>query len=211
MESVKRGDKAALEALYGDYSKTLIAFFYRLTWDRTQSEDLLQETFLRLWKSAQFYRGDSKVSTYVFQIAKNLAFSNQSLARNRHEKVATDPHEGNDPAARESHYAPDLSVEKAELRRIVRAEVDALPEPQKLCVILAQFEELKQADIAQILGIPIGTVKSRLFNAEQTLRRRLGRYIEGGVGPAAGVQLPGASGLNAAVKPSSAEENPHGS
>ncbi|MGH7144706.1 MAG: RNA polymerase sigma factor [Planctomycetota bacterium] len=211
MQAVKAGDKAALEQLYGAYAKPLISFFFRLTWDRTQSEDLLQETFLRLWKSAAFYRGDSKVSTYIFQIAKNLAFSNQALARNRHEKTAPDPHAGDDPAARESHASPTLSVEKDELRRIVRAEVDGLPEPQRLCVILAQFEDLKHTDIAQILGVPVGTVKSRLFNAEQTLRRRLGRYLEGDVrvtGPAKDLGANSASAVPAPARDSAAAAHP---
>src|SRR5438876_11684105 len=83
MRRVAGGDRAAFEELYGKYAKPVMSFVYHLTWDRGLAEDLTQETFLRVWRGAPGYRPMGRFSTWLFQIAKNVAFSEGARARRR--------------------------------------------------------------------------------------------------------------------------------
>jgi len=163
MLRIKGGDRAAFEELYALYRKPLANFLYRLCWNRTLSEDLLQEVFLRVWRAAPGYEPASKVTTYLFKIAHNL-FLNE--AARRREKIVAD-------AEPESRDDPASEYHRREIREAVRKAVEALPEGERECIVLSEFHGFKYAEIAGILGIPEGTVKSRMFSAVQHLREGL--------------------------------------
>jgi len=163
MLRVKAGDRAAFEELYGLYRKPLASYLYRLCWNRPLAEDLLQEAFLRLWRAAPGYEPSAKVSTYVFRIAHNL-FINESARRR--EKVL----EGPGP---ETRADPASDLQRREVQESVRRAVEELPEGERECLLLAEFHGFRYAEIAEILGIPVGTVKSRMFSAVQRLRETL--------------------------------------
>lgn len=163
MLRIKGGDRPAFEELYGLYQKPLVNYLYRLCWNRSLAEDLLQEAFLRLWRAAPNYEPTAKVSTYIFRIAHNL-FLNE--AARRREKTL----EGADEEIR-SNPASDLS--RREVRTAVKRAIEALPEGERECLLLSEYQGFKYAEIAEVLGIPVGTVKSRMFSAVRRLRESL--------------------------------------
>lgn len=163
MLRVKGGDRAALGELYGLYQKPLVNYLYRLSSNRGLSEDLLQETFLRIWKAAATYEPTAKVSTYVFRIAHNL-FLNEAARRREMALEGTDNEMRADPAS-------DLG--RREVQNAVKRAIEALPDGERECLLLSEYNGFKYAEISEILGIPLGTVKSRMFSAVQRLKEAL--------------------------------------
>ncbi len=163
MLRVKGGDRSAFEELYRLYQKPLVNYLYRLCWNRALAEDLLQEAFLRVWKAAPNYAPTAKVSTYIFRIAHNL-FINE--ASRRREKAL----EGVDQELR-SEPASDLA--RREVVSAVKKAIEALPDGEREVLLLSEYQGFKYAEIAEILGIPVGTVKSRMFSAVQRLKEAL--------------------------------------
>ncbi len=163
MLRVKAGDRAAFEEIYGLYRKPLATFLYRLCWNRALVDDLLQEAFLRLWRAAPDYEPSAKVSTYVFKIAHNL-FLNEAARRRAKALEDAEPETRDDPAS---------DLHRREVQDAVRKAVEALPEGERECLTLSEFHGFKYSEIGEILGIPLGTVKSRMFSAVQHLREAL--------------------------------------
>ena len=170
MLQVKAGDRAAFEEIFRLYQKPLANYLYRLTGNRTRSEDLLQDTFLRLWKAAPNYEPSAKVSTYVFRIAHNL-FLNDAARRREKALESMEAETRSDPAS-------DLS--RREIRSAVQKAVEALPEGEREVLLLSEYSGFKYAEISEILGIPVGTVKSRMFSAVQRLKEALKGLSHGG-------------------------------
>lgn len=185
MARIAQGDAHAFEELYGAYAKAVGHFLYRMCYDVGLAEDCLQEVFLRLWKAAPGWRGDGKVSTFIFQIAKNLGLDAREKAGREKARVFSEADskdsaggrraDGREPAERGD--GPAQRLEGEELRAEVRRAVEALPQEQRIVVHLAQTEGLTYREVAEILQLPAGTVKSRMAAAVETLRRKLERYV----------------------------------
>jgi RNA polymerase sigma-70 factor (ECF subfamily) len=163
MLRVKVGDPAAFAELYGLYQKPLVNYLFRLCFNRTLSEDLLQETFLRIWKAAATYEPTAKVSTYVFRIAHNL-FLNEAAKRREIALEGADNELRADPAS-------DLG--RREIQGAVKKAIEGLPDGEREVLLLSEYNGFKYAEISEILAIPVGTVKSRMFSAMQRLKEAL--------------------------------------
>jgi RNA polymerase sigma-70 factor (ECF subfamily) len=185
MLQVRGGDMAAFEELYARYSRPLLNFFYRLTWDRAFSEDLVQEAFLRLWKGRKNYRPTGKFTTYLFQIAKNHWLNERDKKMRRIAPVSLEAggdaeSNGFRDAVPGPERGPMAEVLNQELSERIAAAVEGLSEKLKLVFVLGQLKGFRYADIAEILEIPVGTVKSRMSNAEKAIRGRLSAYLAPG-------------------------------
>jgi RNA polymerase sigma-70 factor (ECF subfamily) len=163
MLRVKAGERAAFEELFHLYQKPLSNYLFRLTGNRARAEDLIQDTFLRLWKAAPSYEPTAKVSTYVFRIAHNL-FLNEVARRREKALESMDAETRSDPAS-------DLN--RREVQSAVQRAVEELPEGEREVLLLSEYNGFKYAEISEILGIPVGTVKSRMFSAVQRLKEAL--------------------------------------
>ncbi|MBI2933203.1 MAG: sigma-70 family RNA polymerase sigma factor [Planctomycetes bacterium] len=163
MVRVKAASAEAFQELYALYRKPLANFFYRLCWNRSLVDDLVQEVFLRLWRAAPTYEPSAKPSTYIFRIAHNL-WMNEAA-----KKKATVLEDLEHAIERD----PSDDAQRDELRKAVRRAIEGLPEGERECLILSEVNGLRYAEIGEILGIPIGTVKSRIFNAVRRLREAL--------------------------------------
>ena len=163
MLRVKAGDRTAFEELFHLYQKPLANYLFRLTGNRARAEDLIQDAFLRLWKAAPTYEPTAKVSTYVFRIAHNL-FLNEAARRREKALESMDAETRSDPAS-------DLN--RRELQSAVQKAVEELPEGEREVLLLSEYNGFKYAEISEILGIPVGTVKSRMFSAVQRLKEAL--------------------------------------
>ncbi|MBI4566289.1 MAG: sigma-70 family RNA polymerase sigma factor [Planctomycetes bacterium] len=163
MLAVKEGSAEAFRELYELYRKPLANFLYRLCWDSSLVEDLLQEVFLRVWRARGSYQPQAKVSTYLFRIAANLWINESAKRRERSSELA----EG------VVGDAVSESLERSEIQKAVRQAIGELPEGERICLILSEYNGLKYAQIAEVLGIPVGTVKSRMYSAIQRLKELL--------------------------------------
>ena len=181
MERYRDGDDDAFRELVDQFQRPLVNFFYRLTWDRFASEDYAQEVFQRLIRYRSAYHPSAKFSTYLFRIAKNYW-----IDRYRERKAAPKMtslentignSEGRPLSLRDTVEAggpgPDERIGQKEIRRRVMKAVECLPEEQRLVFVLSENQGLKYSDIAEVMEIPVGTVKSRMHTAVRRLRELL--------------------------------------
>ncbi len=190
--AAKGGDKEAFGRLVEAYQDRIYGYLARMLADPEEAEDVAQEVFLRAYRSLGRFRGTSSFHTWLYRIASNLAID---VARRRKRQDNTTysldaPLDaGEDEYEREmpdDSRAPDQISEQAELQRAVRQAVMELPEKLRDVVVLYELQGESYEDIAAILGVPLGTVKSRLFNARGQLKKRLQRMVDAGelqVGP----------------------------
>ena len=183
MLAAGKGDGEAFAALYDRWSGPVLRFLWHLSYDRDAAEDLMQETFLRAWRAAPRYEVRARFSTWLFQVARNLWLHEREKVLRRPPRVSLDaPREGasgepGDPlAARLPGPGPSPAgeAEREEAGRRIRAAVDRLPERLREVFVLGAIEERPYAEVAAILGIPEGTVKSRMWTAVREVRARLG-------------------------------------
>ncbi|MGI5488674.1 RNA polymerase sigma factor [Microtetraspora malaysiensis] len=156
---VADGDAAALGELYERYSRPLFAFLFRLAGDRGTAEEILQDTLLALWRSAGTYQSRSSVSTWLFGVARRQA---HNRLRGLPPPLPAEPPDGAAPEPGPEELA--VSGDR------VQQALARLPLAQREVVVLAYLNDLGHPEIAEILGIPVGTVKSRLHHARATLR-----------------------------------------
>jgi len=182
MARLQAGDVRAFELLYARYAHPLLNFFFQMCFDRAAAEDYLQETFLRVWRARASYRPIGKVSTWLFEIAKNFWFNERAKIRRR--PFATGA--GGDEAQAQLALLPDAGTEgsppdaarASEVAEAIGRAVAELSEKLRAAFVLARYQQLPYAEIAEILDIPVGTVKSRVALAERLLRARLASYLE---------------------------------
>ena len=151
-------DRHALAELYRLYHPRLFQFAYRLTGSYGAAEELVNDTMLAVWTSAQTFRKQSKVSTWIFGIAYRKCMSR--LRRNR---LPTD-------SAVSVEHLPDRSANTVEERDWVREGLNRLSEEQRLCVILVFYVGCSYAEVAEIAACKAETVKTRMFHARRKLR-----------------------------------------
>ena len=191
MLRVKRGDGAAFETLVEKYKQPVLNLLYRTLRDATEAEDLAQNVFVQVYKSAHRYRVSAKFSTWLFTIARNLCL-NEIRRRSRHPADSLDqPHPEHDdqPAHQyedvKNFSAPDLLLQ-GELEEKIQEALGELPENQRTAVLLCREEELSYEDIAEVLGCSLSATKSLIHRARLTLKQKLKPYLRTGVwqGPA---------------------------
>jgi RNA polymerase sigma-70 factor (ECF subfamily) len=175
MMLVKNGDYAAFDELYDRYCGPIRRFLFSLAWDMDVAEDYLQEVFLRLWRARDRYQPTGRFSAYLFQIAKNyyLAHARKAKARVSEVSLSREDPSGFRVFANlrvNQRIEPEIHLLEHYRRLTIRRAIDALPDNQKLVFVMSHFEDMKYAEIAEVLGIAVGTVKSRMFAAVNTLR-----------------------------------------
>jgi len=175
MLRVREGDAASFEALLHRYRVPLVSFFCRMVRDQGLAEDLAQEVFLRVYKSRERYQPEARFTTWLYRIATNLALN---AIRDRKETVCDAPGDDSDSGPILDRFAdPQPTVEqrlmRADRERLIRQAVGALPENQRVAVILHKYQEVDYHQIAKVLSVSESAVKSLLFRAYETLRVRL--------------------------------------
>jgi RNA polymerase sigma-70 factor, ECF subfamily len=171
MGELAAGSHRALESLYRRYASRLAGFFWRMGADAAEMDELVQDAFVRLWRHGAGWRGDGRLSTYLFGIARSAWLESRSEARR-----SALPPDGRGAAP--GPLPPDRALELNELGGEIGRALAELPEGLRDVFSLATAGGLKYREIAGLLGIPVGTVKSRMAAAEEKLRERLGRYME---------------------------------
>jgi RNA polymerase sigma-70 factor (ECF subfamily) len=177
MLRLRAGEEEAFDVLVGKYRAPVIHFLYRLVHRREPAEDLAQEVFLRVYRARKSYRPTAKFSTWLFRIATNVALNALRDGRMRHEReMSIDADAGVMPLAErlpDAMATAEQALVERERRAAIRRAVDALPEKQRLAVLLHKYQEMDYAEIAEVLEISESALKSLLFRAYETLRARL--------------------------------------
>ena len=165
------GDSGAFREIVSRYHKELFQFVYRFTHNQSAAEDVVQDTFTQLHLSAASFDTTRRLKPWLFTIAANKA-RDQLRARSRRREVSLDAQIGSDDQGQsfvellsDEGADPTEALDDSEQRRIVRDVVDQMPENLAEVLILAYFHRFAYKQIAEILSIPLGTVKSRLHAA----------------------------------------------
>ena len=178
MALVSAGDGGAFEQLMERHQRLVVGTVSRMLGNNSDAEDIAQQVFVRVWKSANRYVPRAKFTTWLLKITRNLVF-NELRRRSRHAQVPLqgETEEEERPIRDERAVAPDASLLEQELQKAVDAAIANLPETQRLAVILRRYEELSYEEIAETLEQSVSAVKSLLFRARAELRASLNRYL----------------------------------
>lgn len=176
----RQGDQQAFSALFGRYQRIIFSLIRHLTGDEEAAADLTQETFVKAWHALPRLRESQAFGGWLRIIGTNLV--RDHARRRRPESTLTD--ETNDdglaPDPPDGRPGIEENLISAQQQVAIREAVSRLPEPQRIVLIMHHFEEVPVAEIALELGIPLGTVLSRLSRGREALRRRLAPYVEAG-------------------------------
>jgi RNA polymerase sigma-70 factor, ECF subfamily len=182
MLRVKAGDQAAFDYLVQKYRRPLVSFMYRMARNAAAAEDLAQEVFLRVYRSRASYEASAKFTTWLYRIATNLAVNHARDTRHERPEVTVSIDEP-DAETGTTFELPDsnLTAEQAMVRRermmAIRRKVEALPEQQKLAVIMHKYQQMDYKQIAEVLKKSESATKSLLFRAYETLRDQLKEFV----------------------------------
>ncbi|MDM0044499.1 sigma-70 family RNA polymerase sigma factor [Variovorax dokdonensis] len=169
-----KSDRQAFAALFKHFAPRIKSYLMRSGSSESQAEEFAQEAMVNVWKKAAgFDPAEAAASTWIFAIARNLRIDHFRRLGNRMEQIASDPHEDALAGAEDPEPTPEEQLFGAQCERAVRSAMAALPPEQQLVLRLSFYEEHPHARIAAELGLPLGTVKSRVRLALNQLRRRL--------------------------------------
>jgi RNA polymerase sigma-70 factor (ECF subfamily) len=182
MLRVRAGDDSAFEYLVQKYRRQMVSFMYRMSHNTAAAEDLAQEVFLRVYRSRANYEASAKFTTWLYRIATNLAVNH---ARDtRHERPENTVNlDQPDSETGQTPDVPDgsLTVEESILRRerlaAIRERVQALPERQRMAVVMHKYQQMDYKQIAEVLKLSESATKSLLFRAYETLRVQLKEFV----------------------------------
>ena len=169
----QRGDMSAFETLANFHTPYVYNLALRVARDPHEAEDLTQETWLRAWRGLPTYRADAKFTTWLYRIVTNLFYNR--LPRLKQQLTELDP----DDAALhlpDDHQHTESNQLSKELKTHLHQAIKNLPSHYQLLITLRHLQDLSYTDIAQITGMPLGTVKTGIFRARQMLKSALEEY-----------------------------------
>ena len=171
-----KGDEIAFAELVGEHQRMVVQLAINLLGDRDEALDLSQEVFLRVFRTIARFRGQSTLRTWIYRIAVNQARNRHRFWRRRHraDQVSLDAHIAIHGDFRSgAEVGPDRVFDQKELAARLKSALDGLPFDQRTAIVLREIDGLSYDEIAYSLGVAVGTVKSRLTRARQTLRLEL--------------------------------------
>ncbi|MER2263736.1 sigma-70 family RNA polymerase sigma factor [Methylobacterium oxalidis] len=164
---VARGDRAAMQALYGRHATAVYRFLVRILRDASRAEDLVSDVFFDVWQQAGRYEGRASVTTWLLSIARFKALS--ALRARSHAELEPEVAE----AVPDEADTPETVLQKAGKAEALRRCIAGLSAEHRMVVDLVYYHELSVEEAAQVLAIPAGTVKTRLFHARKRLSELL--------------------------------------
>jgi RNA polymerase sigma-70 factor (ECF subfamily) len=182
MLAVAAGDEAGYNYLVTKYHRQIIHFLFRMVRNEAVAEELAQEVFLRVYRSRESYRAEAKFSTWLYRIATNLAVNHARDTKYERtaqtlELNAPDPESGTMPEVADDDPNIEQRMLREERMAAIRKQVAALPERQRLAVLMHKYQEMDYRQIGEVLKLSESATKSLLFRAYQTLRERLKEFV----------------------------------
>lgn len=178
MVEFKAGRREAFDELVRRNLGSVHSLIFRFMRNESHVDDLTQETFLRIYRHAESYQPTAKFSTWLYRIVANLCFN--ALRAKKLKRTCSLDNSAQDSSIElpdTAQRSPSEEVNDEELGRIIKEEICALPENQRMAIILKQYEQLNYDEIADVMETSPSAVKSLLSRARTTLRTKLGRYL----------------------------------
>lgn len=176
VQKVKRGDKNAFDVLVRKYQFKIIKLISRYVSDPTEALDVSQEAFLKAYRALPGFRGDSAFYTWLYRIAINTA-KNYLVAQGRRppgsDIDAQEAEQYDGQSYLKEYETPERVLLKDEIEETVFKAIEELPEDLRTAITLREFEGMSYEEIAQTMGCPIGTVRSRIFRAREAIDNKL--------------------------------------
>ena len=166
VDRCRRGDEGAFQELVDEHKRLVFALIARVIPDRSRTEDAAQDVFLRIYRGLPYFRGESRLSTWIYRIVANVCAQEQT----RRPVAASLDDDRTRPA---TPAAMDRQFSDLELRERLEKAIARLPPNQRLLVAAHYLEGVQYEDLAEALALPLGTVKTQLHRAKQQLRRML--------------------------------------
>ncbi|HEX3697302.1 MAG TPA: sigma-70 family RNA polymerase sigma factor [Polyangia bacterium] len=187
VERARNKDYAAFEQLLARYEDKVFRLAYRFVRNESEAKEILQDTFLAIWRKLDTFKGDSQFSSWVYRVAANAALMRLRSQR-RHPEVSTeelpagflDQQQYGQILSPGENWArrPDEELQSEEVRQHIQAAVDALPEIYRTVFLVRDVEGLSTEETAELLGISVPTVKTRLHRARMALRETITAYFD---------------------------------
>ncbi len=184
IERVAAGDREAFEAFYHRYQRKVFAYLLRLLRRPALIEEVLDDVMLAVWHGAGRFDGRSRASTWVFGIAYHKALKALTRARRSADRdgPSLDAPEAEAPVVPAGGSGPESAAQRSELRRKLASAMDCLSPAQRAVVELTFYYGYSYPEVAEIVGCPVNTVKTRMFHARRLLKERLPRLGVAGAG-----------------------------
>jgi RNA polymerase sigma-70 factor (ECF subfamily) len=174
----RRGEDDAFRLIFDRYGRPVISFIYDMVGQRDLAEELTQETFVRAFKNLKSLRDDTKLSTWLFGIAKNVARESLRYKHRETDKVAIEDDRVIEMS--DGRLPPDRELLDKELSGVITSALDSLDEDKRMVFTLKIFQQRSYEEIAEITGFSIPKLKTDLHRARAEMRRRIKPYV--GVG-----------------------------
>jgi RNA polymerase sigma-70 factor (ECF subfamily) len=177
VRKLQRGETDAFEILIRRHQKAIFNLVYRMLGDYDEAAEISQEAFLSAYRAIANFRGDSNFSTWLYRIALNHATTRRKSVNARQQRsVSID----NTEPPVDPHPGPAETMEKKEIRQRVQHALNRLEPEDATIILLRDLQDAPYEEVARVLEIPLGTVKSRLHRARQALRSELSAYFYAG-------------------------------
>jgi len=179
---VQAGDKAAFDLLVLKYQRKILRLLSRMLRDQSEIEDVMQEAFIKAYRALPQFRGDSAFYTWLYRIAINTA-RNWMASQSRRPSSPNSPQSEDGETFDEidnltDNNTPESLLASREIAESVNDSIQALPEELRTAIVLREIEGLSYEEIAQAMGCPIGTVRSRIFRAREAIAAKLRPMID---------------------------------
>ena len=181
VERVKNGEKAAYDLLVLKYQQRVVNLVLRFVRNHSDALDVTQEAFIKAYRALPNFRGDSAFYTWLYRIAVNTAKNHLAVQSRRprtsdYDVSDIEQIEGN--TALKDQATPESLLLKDELQALILKAIDDLPEDLKTAIMLREIEGLSYEEIACVMGCPIGTVRSRIFRARESIDQKMGPLMQ---------------------------------
>ena len=182
IENLKKGDINSFRILVDEHQRKVLNTCYRFLNNKEDAEDLTQEVFLEVYKSISSFRGESKISTWIYRIAvtKSLDFIRKKKRKKRFtilKRVFSDDNIKSGIPDK-TNLNPDKKVEEQDRIRILNEALESLPQNQRAAFTLSKYDEMSYKEIAEILNTTIPSVESLIHRAKNNLKKKLFYYYE---------------------------------
>lgn len=180
---------SAFKRLFNLYSPMMFNVAFRMLGNKQDAEDVTQDVFLKVYKSLKHFRGDAKISTWLYRIAVNLSLNLQrkkkfkrwiSINTESSPSIINENDGESFEIAGSSEENPASIMEKKETERIVREAINSLPDQQRVALLLYRYEGLSYEEIAKIMDVSVASVESRLHRAKHNLAKKL-QHLKNGL------------------------------
>lgn len=214
---LKAGSEEAYAWLIGEFQQPVYGLVYRIVNDSSDAADTTQEVFLKVFRGMKHFHGESSLKTWIYRIALHEAANRRRWwFRHKAQETSIEPSDDErftlaEEALTDRGDSPFDNVAHHEVQRHVEEALRKVPEPYRTTLVLRDLEEMSYEEIAEVLEVSLGTVKSRLTRGREALKQRLAKYVreagnELGISPSAssqnpGDQLPSAGGRRVEVTP----------